>query len=114
MVIPPQRPRAGIWTVIIVGVVAVALAGFVGVRGLFANPVVSVDRSGVTTLSGSFEPVTCATRCVQGYIQSGARSVFVQFNAGCGEPQRDTGVTVRAIRAPDLGSGAYRVLGCGS
>jgi hypothetical protein len=92
---------------------AAVLAGMVaGVRGLLGNPVRSTAADGTSVLSGSFEPFHCPGCGVQGYVQDGARSVFVRLPAGCPEPARASRVEVRARPAPDLGRGAYRALSC--
>lgn len=106
-----RRPR---WAPVVLplGILAVIAAAVVGVRGLFGDPVRSVARDGTATLSGSFEPVECATGCAQGYVAAGARSVFVVFPAGCPLPAREAQVTVAAKPAPDLGHQAYRATAC--
>ena len=65
-----------------------------------------------TTLHGSFEPYRCTRDRCEGYVQAGARSVFVRFPDGCPPPARASQVTIRARAARDLGSAAYRALGC--
>ncbi len=106
-----RRPAWGI-PVVVVAVVVVAALLVVGVTGLFANPVKSVNADGTTTLSGSFEPYQCNATSCDGYLQAGARSVFVQFPHGCAAPARDSTITVRGRPAPDLGSGSYRATAC--
>lgn len=110
---PPARGRrrTGLLVASVAVVVVLAAAAW-GIRGLLGNPVRGVDASGVTTLQGSFEPFSCTTSSCSGYIQDGARSVFVELPAGCAAPGRDAALTVRARPAPDLGSGSYRALGC--
>lgn len=107
----PRRPA---WALpaVVAAVVAVAAASVVGVRGLLGNPVRSTAADGTSVLAGSFEPVTCSGCDAQGYIQDGARSVFVRLPAGCAEPGREAHVEVSARPAPDLGKHAYRALGC--
>lgn len=97
---------------IAIAVAVVAAAFVVGVRGLFASPVRSLNSDGTTTLAGTYEPYQpCATFC-EGYVQAGARSVFVRLPDGCPEPGRDSPVTVIARPALDLGKGSYRATGC--
>jgi len=105
------RPRWAI-PLIVVAVVVVALAAVIGIRGLTGNPVRALAADGSTTLSGGFEPVDCPTGCPQGYLQAGARSVFVRFPDGCRPPAREQQVTVLARPAPDLGKASYRALAC--
>jgi hypothetical protein len=106
------RRYRGLIAVIVVAVVVVVLAFAVGVTGLLANPVKSVNGDGTTTLQGTFEPYVCGAGSCEGYVQAGARSVFVRFPNGCPEPARASRVTVIGRAAPDLGSGAYRATGC--
>ena len=90
----------------------VVAAFVIGVLGLLANPVKGVNGDGTTTLQGTFEPYQCnAARC-DGYVQAGARSVFVQFPASCNPPARGTQITVTARPARDLGNGSYRATRC--
>lgn len=103
--------RAGI-VIVVVAVLVVAGAFVVGVTGLFANPVKSVNGDGTTTLQGEFEPYQCGSGHCDGYIQAGARSVFVQFPDSCPAPARASQITVRGKPAPDLGTGAYRAESC--
>ncbi len=106
-----RRPAWGIPVVVVAVVVVVALL-VVGVTGLFANPVKGVNADGTTTLSGTFEPYQCNATSCDGYIQAGARSVFVQFPHGCAAPVRGSTITVRGRPAPDLGSASYRATAC--
>jgi hypothetical protein len=99
-------------TIVVLAVAAVAAALVVGLTGLVANPVRSVSAGGVATLSGSFEPYQCTRALCEGYVQAGARSVFVRFPAGCPPAARGAEVTVRARPAPDLGKASYRALVC--
>jgi hypothetical protein len=96
----------------VVAVLAVAAALVVGVRGLLGNPVRSTAADGTSVLAGSFEPLACSGCGVQGYLQDGARSVFVRLPAGCAEPPREAHVEVTARPASDLGKGAYRATTC--
>lgn len=97
---------------IVLAVVIIVAAFVVGIRGLFANPVRSVNADGTTTLQGAYEPYQACTTSCEGYVQAGARSVFVRFPNGCPAPARDAQVTVVARPAPDLGNGSYRATGC--
>ena len=106
-----RNRRAGI-AVVAAAIVVVVIAFVVGVLGLFANPVKSVNADGTTTLQGTFEPYQCASTSCNGYVQAGARSVFVQFPRGCAGPARGANVTVTARPAPDLGNASYRAAGC--
>ena len=94
-------------------IIAVVIAFVVGFTGLFANPVKSVNADGTTTIQGTFEPYQCSAASCNGYVQAGARSVFVQFPARCPEPARGSTITVTGRPAPDLGNAAYRATGCG-
>jgi len=107
----PARRPAWALAVVVVAVLVVAVALVVGVRGLLGNPVRSTAADGTAVLAGSFAPVTCSG-CVQGYIQDGARSVFVRLPDGCPSPGQDVHVEVSARPAPDLGKHAYRALAC--
>jgi hypothetical protein len=109
----PAVARRPAWAlgVVVVAVLVVAAALVVGVRGLLGDPVRSTAADGTVVLAGSFAPVTCSG-CTQGYIQDGARSVFVQLPTGCPSPGRDVHVEVTARPAPDLGRHAYRALSC--
>ncbi len=109
----PLRSRWGMALIPLAGLVVIAGA-VLGIQGLLANPVVSVSAGGITTISGSFEPVTCSDGCIQGYVQAGARSVFVLLPSGCPQPSTDHQVTLTAKRDPALGAGAYRATGCAS
>ena len=111
---PAPRGRRPAWGIAVAGVavVVVAVLLVVGVTGLFANPVKGVNVDGTTTLSGSFEPYQCNATACDGYIQAGARSVFVQFPRDCAPPARGSTITVKGRPAPDLGSGSYRATAC--
>jgi hypothetical protein len=98
--------------VVVVAVIAVGFLFVVGFTGLFANPVKGVNPDGTTTLSGSFEPYQCTSAACDGYIQAGARSVFVVFPHDCAPPVRGTTITVIGRPAADLGSGSYRATAC--
>ena len=108
---PRRRP---VWAlpVVLIAVLVVTAALVVGILGLLANPVRSVNADGTTTLAGTFEPYQCSETACDGYVQAGARSVFVRFPNNCPPPARGTAVTVGARPAPDLGSGSYRATGC--
>ena len=109
----PAATRRPAWApaVVVVAVVVVAIALVVGIRGLLGNPVRSTAADGTAVLAGTYAPVTCSG-CAQGYIQDGARSVFVRLPAGCPSPGSDVHVEVTARPAPDLGKRAYRALAC--
>jgi hypothetical protein len=96
----------------VIALVVIAVAFVVGVVGLFADPVRSVASDGTATLAGTFEPYECSRSSCNGYVQAGARSVFVQFPKGCPPPARGAQVTVEGKPAPDLGSGSYRARRC--
>ncbi len=109
------RRRVPRWAfpVVVIAVLAVTAAFVVGMLGLFANPVKSVSVDGTTTLAGTFEPYQCpSAQSCDGYVQAGARSVFVQLPVGCTPPQRGTQITVTARPAPGLGPGSYRATRC--
>lgn len=106
-----RRPRWSIPLLVIAGI-AILVGAAVGIRGLTGNPVRSVAADGSATLSGSFEPVACVTGCAQGYLQAGARSVFVRFPDGCPAPAREQALTVPGRAAPDLGKSSYRAVSC--
>jgi hypothetical protein len=108
----PRRRPAWALPVVLIAVLVVAAALVVGVLGLLANPVRSVNADGTTTLSGTFEPYQCSDAACDGYVQAGARSVFVRFPNNCPPPARGSSVTLSARPAPDLGSGSYRATGC--
>jgi hypothetical protein len=111
---PVVQRRGPVWgiPVVVVAALAVVVLFVVGFTGLFANPVKSVNSEGTTTLSGGFEPYQCdATNC-DGYIQAGARSVFIVFPRGCTPPARDATITVSGKPAPDLGNASYRATAC--
>jgi hypothetical protein len=110
----PRRPP---WSlpVVVIAVVAVVIAFGFGVHGLLENPIVATDSAGISTLRGSFEPFPCAATaagCAQGYVQAGARSVFVVFPRGCPNPYREQQITVRATRDNSLGSASYLASTC--
>lgn len=108
-----RRPAWGI-PVVVLAVVVVAVAAVVGVRGLLGNPVRSVATDGTATLSGSYQSVSCDSGCAQGYVQAGARSVFVRLPSGCAAPSSGAHVTLRARPDPGLGKQAYLALDCPS
>ena len=108
---PHRRPVWGLPVVVLAMVVIVVLF-VVGLTGLFANPVKSVNPNGTATLSGSFEPYLCGSTSCDGYIQAGARSVFVVFPRGCTPPSRGATVTVTGKPAPELGNASYRATAC--
>ena len=97
---------------VIIAVLAVAVGLIVWITGLLANPVRGVNADGTATLQGTFEPYRCDRSSCDGYVQAGARSVFVRFPHGCPAPARGGQVTVTARPAPDLGNGSYRATAC--
>jgi hypothetical protein len=103
-----------VWGVplVVVAILAVAVLLVVGFIGLLANPVKGVNPDGTTTLSGSFEPYQCTATSCDGYIQAGARSVFVVLPSDCAQPKRGATITVTGRAAPDLGKGSYRATAC--
>lgn len=113
---PAPARRRPVWALpaVVLAVLAVAAALVVGLRGLLGNPVVSTAPDGTATISGSWEPVECAGGCVQGYVQAGARSVFVRLPGGCAAPAREAHVMLRGRPAPALGTHAYTAAGCPS
>ena len=109
---PASRRPAWALPAVVLAVLAIAVALVVGLRGLLGNPVVSTAADGTATITGSWEPFECSGGCVQGYVQVGARSVFVRLPAGCAAPAREAQVTVRGRPAPSLGSHAYTAVAC--
>ena len=108
-----QRHRRLGFGLVAAAIVVVIVAFVVGVIGLLANPIRSVNADGTSTLQGTFEPYQCGgVAACTGYIQAGARSVFVQFPSSCPAPARAALITVVARPAPDLGSASYRATGC--
>jgi hypothetical protein len=108
----PRRRPAWALPVVVLAVLAVAAAAVVGIRGLMGDPVRSVSPDGTATLSGSYQPVSCDSGCAQGYVQAGARSVFVRLPNGCAKPAADAQVTVQARPDATLGKHAYLALDC--
>jgi hypothetical protein len=109
----PQRPRPA-WALpaVVVAVVAIAVALVIGLRGLTGDPVRSSAPDGTATLNGTYQPVSCDSGCVQGYVQAGARSVFVRLPSDCPSPQRDHQITVQAKPDSSLGKHAYLATAC--
>ena len=93
----------------IAGILVALLAGL---RGLAQDPVKGTDASGVTILSGTFEPFGCGRGCAEGYIQAGARSVFVIFPRSCADPLSGSSVTVRGRLDRSQGNATYRATSC--
>jgi hypothetical protein len=98
--------------IFVVAAIAVVIATVVGVRGLLSSPIQAVAPDGTATLHGTWEPYSCDAHACQGYVQAGARSVFVVLQPGCPQPQRASDITVRARLDTSLGSGSYRANGC--
>jgi len=109
---PVRRRPAWALPAVVVAVVAVAVALVVGIRGLLGNPVVATAPDGTVTLRGTWEPVECSTGCVQGYVQAGARSVFVRLPHDCAAPAREAQVTLHGRPDHGLGDNAYAAEGC--
>jgi len=109
----PQRRRPA-WAlpVVILAIVAIAVALVIGLRGLTGDPVRSTAADGTAILSGTYQPVSCDSGCIQGYVQAGARSVFVELPRGCPAPQRDQQITVAAKPDTSLGKHAYLAIAC--
>ena len=93
---------------------AVIIAAVVGIRGLAASPIQSVAADGTATLHGTWEPYSCDTHACQGYVQAGARSVFIVLPTGCPQPQRAADITVKGHLDASLGTGSYRATACSS
>jgi len=108
----PRSPGRWAFVVVLLAVLVVATAFVVGIMGLTADPVKSQNPDGTATLHGAFEPYSCNASSCDGYIQAGARSVFVQFPAHCRPPARGSTINVRGRPAPDLGKAAYRATAC--
>ena len=106
-----RRPVWGV-PLVVIAILAVAILLVVGFTGLLANPVKGVNPDGTTTLSGSFEPYQCTATSCDGYVQPGARSVFVVFPSDCAQPKRGATIIVTGRAAPDLGKGSYRATAC--
>ena len=98
--------------IFVVAGIAVVVAAFVGISGLTASPIQSVAADGTATLHGTWEPYSCDAHLCQGYVQAGARSVFVVLAPGCPEPARAADITVRGRPDASLGTGSYRSVGC--
>jgi hypothetical protein len=91
---------------------AVIVAAVVGIRGLVESPIESVAADGTATLHGTWEPYSCDSHACQGYVQAGARSVFVVLANGCPHPARAADVTVKGRPDTSLGTGSYRATSC--
>jgi hypothetical protein len=98
--------------IFVVAAIAIVVATVVGVRGLLSSPIESVAADGTTTLRGTWEPYSCDAHACEGYVQAGARSVFVVMRAGCPQPARAADITVAGRLDPSLGSGSYRATTC--
>lgn len=98
--------------IFVLAAMAIVAATVVGVRGLTGSPVQSVAADGSATLHGTWEPYSCDIHVCQGYVQAGARSVFVVLAAGCPEPARAADVTIVGRPDASLGKGSYRSVGC--
>src|SRR5487761_493740 len=80
--------------IFVIAAAAVILAAIVGVRGLLASPIESVAADGIATLHGTWEPYSCDAHAGRGYVQAGARSVFIVLPSGCPQPRRAADITV--------------------
>jgi hypothetical protein len=98
--------------IFLVAAVAVIVAAVVGIRGLVASPIESVAADGTATLHGTWEPYSCDSSACQGYVQAGARSVFVVLPIGCPHPARAADVTIKGRPDRSLGTGSYRAISC--
>ena len=107
-----RRPSARGLIIFALAAVAVIVAAVVGIRGLLADPIVSVGADGTTTLHGTWEPYTCDATLCQGYVQAGSRSVFIVLPSGCPQPQRASDITITGRADTSLGKGSYRAVGC--
>jgi hypothetical protein len=114
--LPPERPARRVsWrglAIFVVAAAAVVIATVVGVRGLLSSPIQSRAANGDATLHGTWEPYSCDASVCEGYVQAGARSVFVVLRAGCPRPARAADITVTGTLDPSLGSGSYRATAC--
>ncbi len=114
LALPRANPLRSRWGMALIPLAAagIVVGAVLGVEGLVANPIVATSPSGLTTIAGSFQPVSCPAgsppRCLQGYVQAGARSVFVVFPSGCAAPA--PGVNVRLTGRPDPQAGAQAYL----
>jgi hypothetical protein len=113
----PLRSRWGM-ALIPLAAAAVIVGAVFGVEGLAANPIVSVSPAGLTTISGSFQPVTCPAGsprgCAQGYVEAGARSVFLVLPLGCPDPAAGAAIRVTGRPDPRAGAQAYLATTCAS
>ncbi len=98
--------------IFVVAAAAVIIAAVVGVRGLTASPIVSVAADGTTTLRGTWEPYSCDANACQGYVQAGARSVFIVLPTACPQPRRAADITIKGHLDASLGNGSYRATTC--
>lgn len=106
-----RMSRRGL-VIFLLAAVVVVVAAVVGIRGLLASPIESVAADGTATLHGTWEPYSCDSHACQGYVQAGARSVFIVLPAGCPQPQRAADITVRGRLDESVGSGSYRATTC--
>ena len=106
----PSRRPAWALPVVVIAVIAVLAALVWGVRGLFGNPVVATAPDGTVTLQGSWAQYQCCP--AEGYVQAGARSVFVILAQGCPQPAREQQVTLHGRLDQSQGKQTYRALDC--
>ncbi len=109
---PPRRLSGRGLAVFAVALLAVAVAAVVGVRGLLSSPIQSVGADGTAVLHGTWEPYSCSALACEGYVQAGARSVFVVLHPGCPQPRRAADITVEARPDTTLGTASYRAVRC--
>jgi len=107
--VPGRRP---LWAlpVVVLAVLAVLAALVWGIRGLMGNPVVATAPDGTATLQGTWEPFACCP--AQGYVQDGARSVFVILGSGCAEPAREQRIALHGRLDQTQGKQTYRAVDC--
>ncbi len=114
--VAPDRTTRGLsrrgLLIFLVAAVAVVVAAVVGIKGLLESPIESVAGNGTAVLHGTWEPYSCDVHACEGYVQAGARSVFVVLPVGCPQPQRAAVVTVTGRLDSTLGTGSYRATGC--
>jgi hypothetical protein len=108
---PRRLSRRGL-VIFVLAIVAVVIATVIGVRGLLSSPIESVAADGTTTVHGTWEPYSCDAHTCEGYVQAGARSVFVVLRPGCPQPKRAADITVRGRPDTSLGTGSYRAVDC--
>lgn len=106
-----SRRRWGI-VVAVFAVAAVLAAAVVGIRGLFASPIAATRPDGTVVIAGTWEPYRCSGCPDEGYVQAGARSVFVVLPGECPAPSPNTSVRLVGRPDPSIGRGGYRAVEC--